>query len=240
MMKTYGNADMVSTHLMQSMGRHYATKAATYLSQEPKHPFPCQSAFVKNNWPPAGPTLRRLYENAEYSPLQLYGYSNFHRYTTEVQNVSLAEGDSVAYDHTFSALTAYNKANGLGRGKAILTGLKKPTNEVVMVAIVPSTSLKDASHALIQSQKKRGMIPSVVMTDTMPNGKAFWKDLYGDEVDCQLGLFHFMHRIVDTLDSHSAHYWKCLVGLKESIYQYNPRDLSKLKAALMGGTLSRD
>jgi hypothetical protein len=241
MMKTYGNGDMVSCHLLQSLGRHLAKKAATYLSQGPKNvPFPNLAVYTKNNWPPAGATLRRLYESAEYSPLQPYGYSNFGRFAKEVQSVTVAPGESIAYDHTFATLSAYNKTQGLSKGKAIFTGLKKPSNEVLMVAIVPSTSLKDASHALIQSQRKRDMRPSVVMTDTIPKGESFWKGLYGKDVDCQLGLFHFMHRIVDTLDPHSGIYWSCLVDLKDAVYTYDSSDLRLLKSALMEGTLSRD
>jgi hypothetical protein len=78
------------------------------------------------------------------------------------------------------------------------------------------------------------------MTDTIPKGESFWKGLYGKDVDCQLGLFHFMHRIVDTLDPHSGIYWSCLVDLKDAVYTYDISDLRLLKSALMEGTLSRD
>jgi hypothetical protein len=49
-----------------------------------------------------------------------------------------------------------------------------------------------------------------------------------------------MQRMVDTLDPHSADFFKCLVELKEAIYTYNRADYDRLIAALKDGSLPRD
>jgi hypothetical protein len=177
-----------------------------------------------------------LYEEAEHSPLQPWGYSNVERYTRELQNVNLESDDIVAFDHTFAALKSYHKT----KGKAIFTGAKGKTKEVVSLAIVPTTKLNDVAHLIKKSVRSRTHFgPKVVYTDTMPHGKSFWRDVFGDEVECRLGLFHFMHRIVDTLDNRSGEYWKCLVDLKDSIYRYNQTDFDRLEEALTQGLLSQ-
>ena len=203
-MKTYANANFVSTHLVQSMGRQYAHKVETYLSQlvdnQPDYP---TWEELQKTWPPAAATLRSLYEEAEHSVLQPYGFSNVERYIREGQSVTLTQSDVVAFDHTFQALKSYSST----RGNAIFTGCKGKTKEIVSLAIVPSTKLFDVSHLLQQSTRRRtNFKPGVVYTDTIPNGERFWKEVFGPEVDCRLGLFHFLHRIVDTLNTHSKLY----------------------------------
>ena len=51
-MKTYGNAEFVSAHLVQNLGRFYQTKLATYLSRNPAASFPSWSQFPTKRWPP--------------------------------------------------------------------------------------------------------------------------------------------------------------------------------------------
>ena len=77
LMKTYGNGDMVSTQLLQSLGALYTAKAATYLSKRPSRPFVGNLEFFNEHFPPTGAQLRRRYVESEYSPLQAYGYSNY-------------------------------------------------------------------------------------------------------------------------------------------------------------------
>ena len=81
---------------------------------------------------------------------------------------------------------------------------------------------------------------SVVPTATMPHGEAFWKELYGEDVHCQLGFFHLLQRIYDTLDRRSNLFGKCLLALKECIYRYDPADWTNLIEALKAGRLSID
>ena len=37
---------------------------------------------------------------------------------------------------------------------------------------------------------------------------------FGPEVDCRLGLFHFMHRMVDTLDFKSGEFFQCMYDVR--------------------------
>lgn len=237
LMKTYGNGDMVSTQLLQSLGTLYTTKAATYLSKRPSRPFVGNLEFFNEHFPPTGAQLRQRYVESEYSQLQAYGYSNYERHKRECQSVAVSEGEHMAVDHTFQTLKSYFKKDNM---KAMFTGIKMPSKEVLFITGVPSTSLKDAAHCLQQSRDKRGMKPSVISTDTMPHGIQFWKELYGEDVHCQLGLFHLMMRITDELDPKCKLYWCCLVELKSCIYEYDEKLLDKLTAALKAGTVSRD
>lgn len=235
--KTYGNGDMLSTHMLQSLGRNFIHKVSTYLSKEPNKAFVSFVDFVNDFWPPSGKTLRRLWESAEYSPLQPYGYSNYERNCRECQAVTAKEGEMVAYDHTFQATHAYQNKENL---HCFFTGVVSGTKEISLVLGVPTTKLADAAHGLIQSAKKRGMKPSVVSTDTVPHGIDFWKALYGDDIHCQLGLFHLMQRLVEELDPESDLFWECLLELKECIYRYNPILYEALVNALLEGKLSKD
>ena len=237
MMKTYGNGDMVSNLLQQSVGIHYTQKAVSYLSKRPSRPFMKLEEFTNGNWPPSGATLRRLFESAEYSPLNIYGYSNFERYTRECQNVTVVATESIATDHTFQVTNAYGNKEGM---KAMFTCIKAPSKEMVAIVGVPSTKLQDAAHCLKQSCIKRGMKPSVISTDTMPHGEEFWKELYGEDIHCQLGLFHLLTRIYATLDRRSNLFGECLLALKECIYRYDPADWKNLEEALKAGTLSNE
>ena len=116
--------------------------------------------------------------------------------------------------------------------------MKGSTKEVISLATVPSTALSEVTHLLKQSKMWREQFnPGVVYTDTCPNGTYVWKGLFGN-VDCRLGLFHFVHCVVETLDNKSEHYWKCMVAFKNCIYTYHECDFSKLMGALQTGTLS--
>ena len=45
--------------------------------------------------------------------------------------------------------------------------------------------------------------------------------LFGANLEVHLGLFHRLHRIVDTLDPKCELYWKGLVTLKKSVCRYD-------------------
>jgi hypothetical protein len=82
----------------------------------------------------------------------------------------------------------------------------------------------------------RQFAPGALYTDTCPNNDKFWKTTFGDRLETRLGLFHLIHRIVDTLDPRCGDlYWKCLVGLKECVYEYHQDDEHALLDALLMG-----
>ena len=59
--------------------------------------------------------------------------------------------------------------------------------------------------------------------------------IFGSGIVVLLGLFHYMHRVVDTLDPMSLLYWEVLVELKDCFYQYLQEDFRKLRECLMEG-----
>jgi hypothetical protein len=61
-----------------------------------------------------------------------------------------------------------------------------------------------------------------------PLNRPFYKRIYGANLVRWLGLFHLMHRIVDTLDAHSMVYRKVLVKLKAFFYTHREVNLSAL------------
>ena len=133
------------------------------------------------------------------------------------------------------------KNYNLPGAKAMFTFNKASTREIVTLAIVPSTAIKEVSHMILQMRQKRANFsPKYLYSDTCPNNDSFWKKVLGDDIVTRLGLFHLQHRIVETLDRRSELYWKCLVSLKKSIYTYNEDDEANLIRCLEDGTFSRD
>ena len=127
----------------------------------------------------------------------------------------------------------------LNGAKAMFTGMKGKTKEVVSCFIVPSTKLYDASHALTSSiQRRTKYKPATIYTDTCPSGVPFWKSLFGESIACLLGLFHFVQRMVKTLNYRSDLFWSCLVELQDAIYEYNQEDYTRLTDALNNGELN--
>jgi hypothetical protein len=170
------------------------------------------------------------FNNAKSSPLTPYGFSNFAQYEHEMQSVHVGIDDSIVFDWTFQTVKNYN----LPGAKAVFTGNKGLTKELITLAIVPMVKVSEISHLSI---KKRGQFaPGALYTDTCPNNDEFWKATFGNRLETRRGLFHLMHRIVDTLDPRCGDlYLKGLVGLKNCVYQYHQDDEHALLDALLMG-----
>jgi hypothetical protein len=236
-MRTYGNGSWVGKQLFRKMGVQYTRSCETYFSRKCRQPFLCKMEFTGKIWPPASTDIRKYFRSAESSALNPYRYSHASRYRREMQSVRIPKGELIALDWTFAALKNYL----LNGSKAIFTGMKGSTREWIYAAIVKSTGVDQVSHLLIESKQK--MVendPSVLYTDTCPHNAPFYKKIYGPNLLTRLGLFHLMHRIVDTLDTHSLVYWKVLVKLKSCFYTYREVDLSNLIRCLMDGSFYRD
>jgi hypothetical protein len=82
--------------------------------------------------------------------------------------------------------------------------------------------------------------PRIIYTDTWPNSREFWTNVFGLLLVGRLGLFHLMKRILDTLNSRCALYWQALVEFKSSIYRYNDDDEANLIRVLKNGTMAKD
>jgi hypothetical protein len=236
LMCTYANASFVGKKLGRKLGLQYTRKVETYFSQNPSHPFLSFDAFIAGFLPPSSASIRALYQDGFYSPLTPYGYSQYDRIVREMQNVRISPGDTIACDWTFQVTKNYN----IKGAKAIFTANVGRTNEVFALAIVATTAISQVSHMLVEIMEKRqNFDPSVLYHDTCPNNADFWKALFGTHVDIRLGLFHLLHRIVDTLDSKSEVYWKALVDLKKTVYKYNSTDYSGLLTSLSDGSFDR-
>ena len=129
-----------------------------------------------------------------------------------MQSVNVSENDKVAFDWTFQMTKNYFN---LPDAKAVFTGNKGSTNEIITLAVVPTTAVNQISHLLLQSKEKRKEFkPAVLYTDTCPHNQTFWKDIFGNYLETKLGLFHLLHRIMDTLDSKCQLYWKSEADLR--------------------------
>jgi len=224
--------------MLRKQGKLYTEKLTSYLGQNPTKSYPDFDTFTGSNHPPSAEGLRNLYKDAEYSFLQPYGVSNVTRYRRELQQVTVDESEMVAFDHTFQALKSYN----LPGAKAIFTGVKGTTKELIALAITPSTSLSDASHFIQTAIKKRRKFrPKTVYTDTCPHGESYWKQLFGDETEGRLGLFHFLQRIIKTFSKECERdvFWEVLCKLQDAIYSYHEDDYGRLLEALKSGTFDK-
>ena len=235
-MRTYGNAKMFSESMYKKIGTHYTRRVQAYLSKNPSLPFLSFQDFSSGITPPTDTSIRQAFTEGEYSPLTPYGYSPFSRYEREMQGVKVEEGENIAFDWTFQAIKNYN----LPGAKAIFTGNKGSTKEIITLAIVKSTATKEVAHLLTQSLQKRSVFkPTVLYTDTCPNGDSFWRAIFGISLATKLGLFHLLHQIFDTLDPKCEAYWKGLIKLKNCVYTYHESDESALIASLKDGSFSQ-
>ncbi len=243
-MTTYANGSFFSKKLHQNLGLQYQWKLETFESQFPKDSPPAPAFkppsyhdFVRGLSTPNPAAIRALYSSGYYSALTPYGYSQYNRNVREIQNVNIGPDDAFALDWTFQVIKNYN----LPGAKAMFTANVGRTNEVFALALVSSTSVSQVSHMLVNILEKReNFKPSVLYHDTCPHNQDFWRMLFGSNLEVRLGLFHLLHRIVDTLDSKCELYWKGLVSLKKIVYRYNDKDLAGLHTSLRDGSFSRD
>jgi hypothetical protein len=237
LMRTYANARFVSNKLFRKLGQQYTVVVETYLSKQCTSKFPTFEAWSGGVLPPSSDTIRELFKKGANSELNAYGYCDIERARREIQSVQVRQGDTVAYDWTFAALTNYygNKA------KAIFTANKGSTHEIILLALVPSTSISDAAHLLKQATMRReNFEPSVLYTDTCPHNSEFFARIHGPALVHRLGLFHLLQRMIETYDKRSEDYWNAVVATQEAIYTYRDPEYSALIKALKDGTFSAD
>lgn len=233
LMKTYANARFVGNKLYQKLGLQYTRKVDSYLSLKPAQDYVSFLEFRRGISPPNYKAIGFYFTQACYSSLTPYGYSQVDRITREMQNVQVSNSDMIACDWTFQAIKNFN----LPGAKAIFTANVGKTNEIFTLAIVASTAISQVSHMLVEIlQKRENFNPKVLYHDTCPNNQDFFKALFGANIDIRLGLFHLLHRIVDTLDNKCDWYWKALVSLKKTVYKYNDDNYASLLTSLGDGS----
>ena len=233
MMVSTASASSFAKLLYRKFNQAYVDKVESYLSLDPFKSYINMQAFTGLTNTPSAESIRDLFLSAETSPLTPYGYSNEERFNREMQSVKVEPNDVVAFDWTHQTLKNYL----LPGAKAIFTGNKGSTKEIISLLIVKSTKASQVAHGLLHARKMReNFAPKAVYTDTCPDNRTFWKMVFGAGVVIRLGLFHLIQRIYRTLDKRAEDFWECMVGLKAAMYSYDSADLSKLFEALKDGS----
>ena len=239
-MATYGNGNFFSRKLYQLAGKRYLRMLESYISAAPtKAPsFPYNFQQWLHRMPPSGETLRKLYLSSE-NAVNLYGYSNIHRYNLEMQSVGSLDPtkstETICSDHTFAVTKNYRD-----RCKACFT-IKISTGETAGLYLVDSTSISEVMHGLQELAIKRKFVPKLWWTDNMPANLKEMHNLFGHNLMGRLGLFHAIQRVTKTWQKVEMKlYWEAKDNLCMCFYRYNENDLAKLHHALRTGLLSSD
>ena len=237
LMITYANGTKLSNMMYRRLGMSYEKKVSTYLSQNPSKDFATFHDFIQGVFPPSGKTLRDIFQHSQHSELTYYGYSAFQRYEREIQSVEVDKNELVAIDWTFQVIKNYV----LPGAKAMFTMNKGSTKEIVHLGIVRSTAVSQISHLLVKARQVRSKFtPKALYSDITPSNLIFWMSILGSGVVVLLGMFHCMHRVVDTLDPLSLVYWEVLVDLKDCFYRYAEADFRNLRECLLQGKFGRE
>ena len=117
-------------------------------------------------------------------------------------------------------------------------GISVETGEVACAAVVPTTAIKEAAHAVEQFLRRKNAKPKVISTDTWPSTTKFWKLLFGDSVVGRLGLWHFINRICRTLRETHPDFGKAVAVLQAAICRIDELDEAAAMQALFDGTLN--
>jgi hypothetical protein len=232
-MLTYSNGDYFSRKLYSRKLREHERHLISYFSiqSEEKHSeYVSLENWMKGETPPSGDTLRTLHEKAERSKLNYTGVSNVDRYIREIASVGC--NDLSAIDWTHAVTNNYN----IPEAKACFT-MNTETSEIAALGLVETTGVDQAAHLIEQVSRRPNFRPKAIFTDTWPANDKFWYMMFGPIVGC-LGMFHFMKRIVDTLNPRNSKYWEALVALKDAIYFYHQTDYSELIRVMKAGLMN--
>jgi hypothetical protein len=192
------------------------------------HP-PSFHDFTHRFSPPSAAAICSLYASGYHSSHTPCGCSQHERNVREIAHVKVCQGNAIAIDWTFGVVHNYG---GTG-AKAMFSANLGRTNEVFALALVSSTLVSQVSHMLIEIlQKRPNFDPSVLYHNTCPHNKDFWAMIFGANLEVRLGLFHLMHRIVDTLDPKCELHWKALVALKKLVHRCDDDDVTGLLESL--------
>jgi hypothetical protein len=239
LMITYGNGELCSKLLYDTLNRAYIGRIVCYYSYgkskglklgkyEPK-----DGTFIKM-YPPLGDTIRDIFDDASASNQNPWRLSDNDRHTREIQGVKCGEPGAVfAQDHTFEIVRNYPKSLG---AKACWDAATS-TGEIACAVLVPTTKTIHLSHAAMQLARREGFSPRAMYSDTWPNKKEYWEAVFPN-IEGRLGLFHFEKRIISTLRRKHIDYMDALTDLLSALYVYSSEYYEKLLTALKEGTLS--
>jgi hypothetical protein len=198
--------------------------------------FVSYDVFTGGVTPPALASIRWSFNDGENITVTPHGFLNSYHYKREMQSINGSENEKVAFDWTFQTIKNYN----LPGAKAVFIGNKGSTKEIITLALLLTTAASQISHMLLRSKEEcKYFDPAVLYMDTCPQNEEFWKDIFQTYLETKPGLFHLLHRIMDTLGSKCERYWKSIIKLRKSIYTYFIEDEATLLKALKDGSFSK-
>ena len=142
---------------------------------------------------------------------------------------------TVCEDHTHEAAKNYYRRRQIGA--LALWDVATETGEIATAVFVPSTKIKDLSHAAIQLSRRRHFNPKAMYSDRWPTKVEYWEGIFGKQLEGRLGLFHFTQCIIRTLRKRHVDYLQAINRLLNAVYFYNQEDYEALLIALKDGTL---
>jgi hypothetical protein len=190
-----------------------------------------EDEYIRGFRLPSVANIQDYYNRGLKSPVNQYAYSYEERHIRELQQVSTGPEGAIAVDHTFEIMKNFMGYSTL----ALFTVLCSPTKEIALVLIVSSTAIDQVSHGLIQMSKRKDFKPGAVSYDTAPANEGVFQRIFG-AVIVNLGLFHFLQRITDTLNFRYLLFRQALYELRMSVYEYDEEDLANVKRELANGT----
>jgi hypothetical protein len=239
LMVTHGNGEQLSKMIHQTRGEWYEDIEESYYSQcvdtgSCAGRLPTFAECI-GTYSPTPHEIRLFYKKAAESELTTTGISDNNRHKREIQSVSCQV--STASDHTFAALRNYKKTDLKG-AQGIYTQ-NNENGEVAVAVIVPSLALSDHAHASEHFARRPNVNPRVHSSDTYPNFERFWKAIFGAQLDCRLGLWHFINRLYRTLRKNHVDFGTAVTALQECVTYDDTEDKNNVILALRKGTLGR-
>ena len=240
---TYGNGELFSKMIYNSINNKYLEKCACYYSyfkslRKQGHPcndialYPKKDGQYCTRFPPLGDSIRGLYDAGANSCNNHWGMSDNERHIREIQAVKCER--TFAQDHTHEVVKNYQKKIGA----FALWDVATETGEIACAVLVKSTKTTEFAHAAEQLARRTGFNPKATYSDTWPHKKEFWDCLFGAKMEGRLGLFHFLKRMTSTMRQNHVDHQCALFDLLECVYTYHEEDLDKLIKVLKNGTMS--
>jgi hypothetical protein len=78
--------------------------------------------------------------------------------------------------------------------------------KIASIVLVHLTAAGQIAHAAECLARRHNFAPKVMYSDIWPYGREFWKLIFGVQLMGQLGLFHFMKKIIQCLQDSHANY----------------------------------
>ena len=238
--ETTSNGNCVSVDLHELASDEYHRRQLRYLQSLTRHehsspppPFVSFNQFVGCALP--SPTvLRDRYAAALSSTLTVSGMSDNDRHDREIQSVGCKVG--YAEDHTFEAVKNWRLRSS--SGGACIWDVATETGEIACFVITPSSKQEHYAHAAEALVRRPNFNPKGKWSDICPKGAAFFSMLHGEGFQQRLGMFHFIARIVDTLDPLHPDYYHAIRDLEACVWEVDQSTEAAVKRSLQDGSMN--